>query len=285
MNTRTVSCVRWKTELTDFQASPSPPSGKSWNSWTIGKRTIGADTTLTFHHLPKILVELYRAVDGDSVRERELLDLFDSYLVRGMAQYPNRDRCVRAALIFVRTARASTPGTFLLRHACDKLTRRVKIRFFRRANHPYNSPHPVPEEGALAIVTERWDGMRWTHWHRARDGTAGRDKLRERSSGRADERCRNVRRNRVVPAPQRLASSLWTASRPGRARSSQFSARRRRLESPILRGERAISREPVRRECRSASADLYARVRFLLVHFAHQTAGAARIPAFPAPSI
>ena len=22
--------------------------------------------------------------------------------------------------------------------------------------------HPVPEEGALAIVTERWDGMRWT---------------------------------------------------------------------------------------------------------------------------
>jgi hypothetical protein len=49
--------------------------------------------------------------------------------------------------------------------------------------------HPVPKEGALAIVTERWDGMRWTLRHRARDGIAGRDKLRERSLGRADERC------------------------------------------------------------------------------------------------
>jgi hypothetical protein len=65
--------------------------------------------------------------------------------------------------------------------ACDKLTRRAKFRFRRRATHLYDSRHPVPEEGALAIVTERWDGMRWTRRHRARDGTAGRDKLRERS--------------------------------------------------------------------------------------------------------
>jgi len=35
----------------------------------------------------------------------------------------------------------------------------------------------------LAIVTERWDGMWWTRRHRARDGIAGRDKLRERSEG------------------------------------------------------------------------------------------------------
>jgi hypothetical protein len=33
----------------------------------------------------------------------------------------------------------------------------------------------------LAIVTERWDGMRWTRRYRARDGIAGRDKFRERS--------------------------------------------------------------------------------------------------------
>jgi len=44
----------------------------------------------------------------------------------------------------------------------------------------FDSRHPVPEQGALAIVTERWDGMRWTRRHRARDGIAGRDKLRER---------------------------------------------------------------------------------------------------------
>ena len=39
---------------------------------------------------------------------------------------------------------------------CDKLTRRVKFRFFRNPNHRYKSPHPVLLEGALAIVTERW---------------------------------------------------------------------------------------------------------------------------------
>src|ERR1700676_889899 len=61
----------------------------------------------------------------------------------------------------------------------DKITRRAKFRFRRRANHLYDSRHPVPEEGALAIVTERWDGMRWTRRHRARDGIAGGDNLRE----------------------------------------------------------------------------------------------------------
>jgi hypothetical protein len=67
------------------------------------------------------------------------------------------------------------------RSACDKLTRRAKFSFRRRANRLYDSRHPVPKEGALAIVTERWDGMWWTRRHRARDGMAGRDKLRERS--------------------------------------------------------------------------------------------------------
>ena len=78
------------------------------------------------------------------------------------------------------------PHTAVLRAeptGCDKLTRRAKFRFRRQANHFYNSRHPVPKEGALAIVTERWDGMRWTRRHRARDGIAGRDKLRERSWG------------------------------------------------------------------------------------------------------
>src|SRR5260370_28441756 len=36
----------------------------------------------TLHYLPRILVELYRAADGDSARERVLLDLFDNSLAR-----------------------------------------------------------------------------------------------------------------------------------------------------------------------------------------------------------
>ena len=107
---------------------------------------------------------------------------------------------------------------------CDKITRRVKFRFRRRANHLYDSRHPVPKEGALAIVTERWDGMWWTRRHRARKRIAGRDKLRERSLERADERCRSVRQNRVDLTPHWSASSLRKASRPDRARRSQFFA-------------------------------------------------------------
>lgn len=37
---------------------------------------------MTLHHLGRMLVRLYRAVDGDSRRETELLDLFDIYLAR-----------------------------------------------------------------------------------------------------------------------------------------------------------------------------------------------------------
>jgi hypothetical protein len=39
------------------------------------------------------------------------------------------------------------------RRACDKITRRANFHFRRRANHFLNSRHPVPKEGALAIVT------------------------------------------------------------------------------------------------------------------------------------
>ena len=159
--------------------------------------------------------------------------------------------------------RAARPAAFLpSHHSCDKLTRRAKFRFFRRANHLYNSCHPVPLEGALAIVTERWDGMRWTRRHRARKRIAGRDKLRERSLERADERCRSVRQSRVDLTPQCLASSLAEAQGPT-GPECQLSARRRRQESPILRGERVISRKAIAQGMSDVSAALYARVRIL----------------------
>ena len=70
-----------------------------------------------------------------------------------------------------------------------------------------DSRHPVPEEGALAIVTERWDGMRWTRRRRARVKFAGRFSVSGFGSAQ-DERCRSVRRSRVDLTPQWLASSL-----------------------------------------------------------------------------
>jgi hypothetical protein len=84
---------------------------------------------------------------------------------------------------FAPSCAALRPLPIPLHRACDELTRRAKFPFRHRANHFYKSRHPVPEEGALAIVTERWDGMWWTRRHRAREGIAGRDKLRERSWG------------------------------------------------------------------------------------------------------
>src|SRR3981081_852738 len=45
---------------------------------------------------------------------------------------------------------------------------------------------------------------------------------------------------------------------------------------PGHRGERAISRNPPRREGRIASAEPVCSCAFLFVHFAHETAGAAR---------
>src|SRR5450755_1250536 len=114
-------------------------------------------------------------------------------------------------------ARSAASGPPL--NGCDKITRRAKFRLTRRANHLYDSRHPVPEEGALAIVTERWDGMWWTRRHRARDGMAERVLSPVSDQQRADERCRSVRRSRVVLTPQRLASSLAEVrnARPGLA--------------------------------------------------------------------
>jgi hypothetical protein len=45
-------------------------------------------------------------------------------------------------------------------HTCDKLTRRVKFRFSRRANHSYIFARLTRQEGRIAIVTNaRWDAV------------------------------------------------------------------------------------------------------------------------------
>src|SRR5216684_2782154 len=76
--------------------------------------------------------------------------------------------------------------------------------------------------------------------------------------------------------PQWLASSLSEARKPYRA-GVPVSVRRRRQESPILREERDISRKAIaqgmsdRLRCPVCSCAIF------FLHFAHGTAGAARI--------
>ena len=130
----------------------------------------------------------------------------------------------------------------------------------------------------MALVTERWDRSCGGRDGIVRGlGSAGRDKLRERSLGGADERCRSVRQNRVDLTPQWSASSLRKASRPDRARTSHLSAGDGGEKSPILRGEREISRKAIAQGMSDVLRCPVCSCAHLLVQFAHETAGAARI--------
>ena len=56
------------------------------------------------------------------------------------------------------------------------------FRFAPTPNQPYNFGHPVPRRGALAIVTKRWGGLRWTRQRQARKMFAGRFSVSEHSA-------------------------------------------------------------------------------------------------------
>jgi hypothetical protein len=130
------------------------------------------------------------------------------------------------------------------RRDCGKTTRRANCAFAVGQINFRTHSHPVPWEGALAIVTERWDGMRWTRRHRARDGIAGRDQLRERSQGAPTSDAAGY--GKVVWF-RRLSGRRQVfrrRARPDRA-GAPVSGRRRRQQSPILREERDISRKAI----------------------------------------
>src|SRR5262245_3478331 len=87
------------------------------------------------------------------------------------------------------------------------------IPLFISENQNYKLRRLIPEEGASAVVTERWDGMRWTLW---------------RGESSPDENAQGVRRSRVVLTPRcwRQACGKCPAgdgdnkpAPPGRARS------------------------------------------------------------------
>jgi hypothetical protein len=129
--------------------------------------------------------------------------------------------------------------------------RSAKIYLFPKQRNYEITKSSRPHEGRFAIVTIRGAGC---------DG-------RGRAARRA---ARRVRSSRVVLSPRRWGQANGIHSR-------------RRLSSPVLRGERGAAVKPLRRECRScrpACIDLWA-----FSFSAHEACGCGQRPAFPAPSV
>jgi hypothetical protein len=95
----------------------------------------------------------------------------------------------------------------------------------------------------------------------------------DRESSRTCGGMRWTRELRLTSVTDADGEDVWSW-RPKLAPSllKQFGGRR-----SAHRGERAISGKPLRRESRMPPLNLYARVRFLLLPFVRETAGAARI--------
>src|SRR5450756_2187308 len=142
-------------------------------------------------------------------------------------------------------------------NGCDKTTRRANrqnlssppcknILIFRSGKSVYSLVPSCSARGALAIVTD-----------------VGRDAVDAKRA--TDERALGGRRSRVVLAPRR-----WRQV-DGNKFPAAMVARK-----PGHQGERGVSCKPSRREGRIASAEPVCSCAFLFVHFAHETAGAAR---------
>ena len=129
------------------------------------------------------------------------------------------------------------------------------FRFTCRANHPYKLAPSHPARGADRDRHETRDGMRWTRRQR-KTNAAGR-----------------VRQSRVVLTPQWLASSWRSKLR-----------KRRRQQSPILRGERVISRKAIAQGRPDASAEPVCSCAVSFVSVRARDRGCSAHPVFPAPS-
>ena len=157
-----------------------------------------------------------------------------------------------------------------------------KISLFPKGKSPLDSRHPVPEEGALAIVTERWDRERWTRRHRARKRIAGRDKLRERSQNAQTSGAEAYGKTVWIRRLSGWRQVSWRREVPTGTRVPVF-GRRRGHESPIPRDEREISRQAIAQ----GMSDV---LRCPVCSCAHSSThctrdrGCSAHPAFPAPS-
>jgi hypothetical protein len=83
-------------------------------------------------------------------------------------------------------------------------------------------------------------------------------------------------------AAQRTSKSAWSWPPDAEVKPWVMSARRRGLSSPAPRGERAISRKPSRRECRTVRRTCGDCRLLFLLQAGH---GCGERPAFPAPFV
>ena len=129
---------------------------------------------------------------------------------------------------------------------CPVVARKI-FRLTRRANQRYQLARLTRQEGRLAIVTNvRWDAV---------DAQAATD---ERSSSADGEVVWSWRPDAGAKSCGLNICKVTVARKPGH------------------RGELEVSRKPLRREGRIASAEPVCSCALSFVHFAHETAGAAR---------
>ena len=122
---------------------------------------------------------------------------------------------------------------------------RKNISVFPKCKSGYVIGHPVPERGASAIVTNVGAGSGGRGGARAHRWSQGG--FHRSVSGQDARRRTALKRTAKACGPD--ASVVGVKSRGGVARPTgrtiPLFARRRRQESPILRGEHAISRKTI----------------------------------------
>ena len=164
---------------------------------------------------------------------------------------------------------------------CPALAQKI-FRFAFTPNHSYNSPHPAPTRGAYRDRHGRWVRGAVAAARRARKKFSQGELAHERRP-RADER-----RLKRTAKPCGSGTRCWcqaggdVASPTGLRRV--FNPPATEARGIRLRGEHDISRKTIAQGMPGCSGCTCMLVCVSFAHIAHETAGASRHPAFPAPS-
>ena len=160
----------------------------------------------------------------------------------------------------------------------------LRVKIFRCSSDPnqWLFPRcPVSTRGADRASSRTRDGMRWTQQRQARD-VVRRAGFPVSGHGAQDDRRCSVRQNRVVLTPVAGAKlPVANSTQPDRSAIKPAAMEAKGIR---LQGERDISRQPIAQgmpECSGCTCMLMCASSALS---AHETAGASRRPAFPAPS-